>query len=176
MQEFMIDLETMGTGPGSAIMAIGAIAMDFDTLTLGQEFYATINLASHVAIGGVIDPDTLVWWMRQSDEARMAVTSGGQDIREVLNNFAGYLQYVGGAQHKHIWGNGASFDNVILHAAYVQAGIPLPWNYKGDRCFRTLRALHPEVPEVKPTILHHALYDAKAQAQQLLNILRGGKP
>lgn len=176
MHEVMIDLETMGTGPGSAILAIGAVAMDFDSLTLGQEFYCAVDLASHVAIGGVIDPDTVLWWLKQSDAAREAVWKHGCQIQVALSQFADYLRWQAGDRHPHIWGNGATFDNVILHTAYVQAGIALPWDYKGDRCFRTLRALHPEVPDVEPRLAHHALEDAHAQAEQLLNILRRGKP
>ena len=176
MREFSIDLETMGTGPSAAILAIGAVAMDFDTLTQGEPFYATVDLESSVALGGVMDPGTVLWWLKQSDAARAAVTRGGLPIHEALTRFSGYLRREAEDRHPHLWGHGANFDNVILRSAYGRAGIVAPWDYKGDRCFRTVRALHLEVPDVKPALVHHDLEDAKAQAQQLLNILRGGKP
>jgi exodeoxyribonuclease VIII len=172
MHEVMIDLETMGTGPGAAILAIGAVAMDFDSLTLGQTWYTTIDLGSSVQIGGVIDASTVLWWLKQSDEARAAVTRGERSIHEALIQLSIFLQTVAEGKRPHIWGNGATFDNVILRTAYQRLSLDPPWDYRGDRCFRTMRAMYPQVPKVEPVVEHNALDDARAQATQLLNILK----
>ena len=72
----MIDLETMGTRPDAPIVAIGAVAFRPDSqhkdgeMELGGiygTFYMTIDLAKSVREGAVIDPDTVMWWMQQSD-------------------------------------------------------------------------------------------------------------
>ena len=68
-ENVMIDLETMGVNNNAAIIAIGAVAFDFEG-NLGYHFYQTITLQSSVENGGIMDASTVLWWMRQSDEAR----------------------------------------------------------------------------------------------------------
>ena len=48
------DLETMGTKPDAAITAIGAVAFDLKSKTLGKEFYVVVDLASSMAAGGTV--------------------------------------------------------------------------------------------------------------------------
>ena len=40
-----------------------------------------------------------------------------------------------------IWGNGAGFDNTLLRQAYEVNSREVPWAFRHDRCFRTLRGL-----------------------------------
>jgi exodeoxyribonuclease VIII len=177
MHEVMIDLETMGTKPNAAIVAIGAVAMDFDSRTLGPQFYTVVDLESSVAQGGVMAPATVLWWLGQSDEARAEFKfKKGCHINVALVQFSEYLRKESGDRPVHLWGNGAAFDNVVLRSAYERSGITPPWGYQGDRCYRTVAALNPKIPKTKPTLAHNALEDAHAQAEQLLNILRRGKP
>ncbi|EFG9970480.1 exonuclease, partial [Escherichia coli] len=62
----MIDLETMGKNPDAPIISIGAIFFDPQTGDMGPEFSKTIDLDT---AGGVIDRDTMKWWLKQSREA-----------------------------------------------------------------------------------------------------------
>ncbi|EMQ7798776.1 3'-5' exoribonuclease, partial [Shigella flexneri] len=62
----MIDLETMGKNPDAPIISIGAIFFDPQTGDMGPEFSKTIDLET---AGGVIDRDTIKWWLKQSREA-----------------------------------------------------------------------------------------------------------
>ena len=64
----MLDLETMGKGPSAAIVTIGAVFFDPMTGELGAEFEAHIDLRDSARFGE-IDPDTVLWWLGQSDEA-----------------------------------------------------------------------------------------------------------
>ncbi|EOA7780407.1 RecE family exodeoxyribonuclease, partial [Escherichia coli] len=66
----MIDLETMGKNPDAPIISIGAIFFDPQTGDMGPEFSKTIDLET---AGGVIDRDTIKWWLKQSREAQSAV-------------------------------------------------------------------------------------------------------
>ncbi|EQA7521328.1 3'-5' exoribonuclease domain-containing protein, partial [Shigella flexneri] len=59
----MIDLETMGKNPDAPIISIGAIFFDPQTGDMGPEFSKTIDLET---AGGVIDRDTIKWWLKQS--------------------------------------------------------------------------------------------------------------
>ncbi|EKH0276163.1 3'-5' exoribonuclease, partial [Escherichia coli] len=62
----MIDLETMGKNPDAPLISIGAIFFDPQTGDMGPEFSKTIDLET---AGGVIDRDTIKWWLKQSREA-----------------------------------------------------------------------------------------------------------
>lgn len=166
MLDVMLDLETMGAGPTAAIIAVGAVQFDPAAGTLGDEFYAVVDLQSSVAAGLHIDPSTVLWWLRQSDEARAAVTEPGSPLADVLRDFAGWLP--AGAR---VWGNGAGFDNVVLASAYRAVGMRTPWSYRDDRCYRTLRALNPDVEYARSGTAHNALHDARSQARHALELL-----
>lgn len=158
----MLDLETLGNQPGSVIVALGAVKFDHQEIL--DSFYERVDAQSCVALGLRLD---VLWWLKQSDAARHEITQPGCPIAEVLRRFAAWVNDPDAA----VWGNGASFDNVLLTAAYDLAGLPRPWKYYHDRCYRTVRALHPEVPLVREGTLHHALADATAQARHLMAML-----
>lgn len=89
--DVMVDLETAGTGPDAAILAIGAVAFDRDTGRLGPTFYTTINLASAVATGGQIEPATFTWWLQQDIRHALpspAVPSWGSQRRWTVHRVA----------------------------------------------------------------------------------------
>lgn len=172
MNNIMLDLETMGNGPQAAIIAIGAVAFDPETKTLGPEFYRTVDLQSSVDCGGVMDPSTVMWWMQQGDEARAAFTRPGQHIIGALIDFKDYVQELPDPEKVKVWGNGAAFDNVILASAYRRQQMHPPWEFRNDRCFRTMRDLAPPDLDFKRIgTYHNALDDAKSQAVYLMDIL-----
>ena len=175
--DIMIDLETMGKDPDAAITALGAVIFDVEGRALGGEFYFAIDLESSVASGGVIDPGTVMWWLDQSDEARKAL-KGGQHIRDVLMLFTRWITehlLDKGADCLTVWGNGAAFDNVILRRSYDRLGLPCPWSYKDDRCYRTIKAQHPNVPVINTGTAHNALDDARTQAVHLMACMYEGR-
>ena len=168
----MLDLETMGTGTNAAIISIGAVYLDLENNKLGKEFYTNVDLKSSVESGGVMDPDTVMWWLGQSEEARnnlINIDKKNPSIEQALLDFTSFIE---NRETIKIWGNGSDFDNVILAGAYFRCGIVRPWSFRNNRCYRTLKALHPEVSYTKPITSHNALEDAKAQAQVLLQILK----
>lgn len=69
-----------------------------------------------------------------------------------------------------IWGNGASFDNVILANAYRAASIQQPWAYWNDRCYRTLKKRYLDIALRRQGTHHNALDDAISQAEHLITI------
>ncbi len=178
----MLDLETMGNNPEAAITAIGAVEFNSKGLVKGSEFYHPVNLLSSVELGGKMDASTVIWWMQQSDAARNELTGKGEtpliDLKTTLKMFSKYLDTKNKKSRGRIeiWGNGATFDNVILRSAYKNAGVPVPWSYKDDRCFRTLVCLFPDAAKsAGPRDLslehHNALDDAKYQAMVAAKIL-----
>jgi exodeoxyribonuclease VIII len=165
----MLDLETMGTSPNAAIIAIGAVQFDPIARTLGDTFYRVINLESAVRAGGEMEASTVMWWLQQSDDARKAICSGGLPHNQALIEFASWL--VNFSDNVKMWGNGAGFDNVILAQAYRRADLPSPWKHWNDRCYRTLKSQHPNIKLARTGTHHNALDDAESQAIHALAIL-----
>lgn len=163
----MIDLETLGKTPGSIVVALGAVK--FGPEGLGETFYSRIDAASCERLGMRMDVSTVEWWLKQEDEARQEIVKPGRPVEEVLNHYAYWM----GSQNLAVWGNGATFDNVILADAYRRAGIALPWNFWNDRCYRTLKALRDDVKIERTGTHHNALDDARSQAEHAVRILWG---
>ncbi len=160
----MIDLETLGTKPDSAILSIGAVT--FDKNGIGEEFYVNVDLDSQLNKFNdrKIDPDTFYWWAKQSSEAGKALESDRKQIGDALSMFDFWLFQNTDQEKVKVWGNGSDFDNVMLtHAFGCQK-----WKFWNNRCFRTFLALT-NAERVKPLTAHNALDDAKAQAQTLIN-------
>lgn len=171
MQDVMLDLETMGNGPHAAIVAIGAVEFDVLTQQIGDRFYAAVDLESAVFSGGVMDASTVLWWMEQSDAARGAFAQGGDNISVALQRFAGWMENRSPLDEVRVWGNGAAFDNVILASAYRRNNTRQPWQFWNDRCYRTVRALYPDVQMHRQGTHHNALDDAESQARHLIAML-----
>ena len=87
----MIDLETMGTAYNAPIIAIGAAVFDPIGGKIQGDFYAGIALDDALA-HGVLKGDTLAWWMKQSDVARMHAISGTMPLREALLTFTAFFR------------------------------------------------------------------------------------
>lgn len=174
MLDVMIDLETMDTATTAAIVAIGAVEFDVESGALGRSLYLPVQLASSVAAGGTMSPDTVLWWMQQPDDARRELWSGdGQTLERALTNLRRWLEMRPDGQDVRVWGNGAAFDNVVLRGAYERLGLPPPWKWSNDRCYRTLRKLQPQIePPPREGTAHHALDDAVHQARHAALLLR----
>ena len=170
--DVMVDLETLGTRPGAVILSIGAVVFGKDGADTDLTFEECIDIDSCLRCGLTVDGGTLEWWLRQNERARGIFQVKGKPLTMVLVNFAGWLQALPG--DLRLWGNGASFDCALLAEAYRRAGwLELPWKYTAERCYRTLAALHSEVPKAKALVAHCALDDALAQATHAAAILRG---
>ena len=161
----MLDLETLGNRPGSVLVAIGAVK--FGNGEILDEFYMRIDAESCVQLGLEMDVSTVMWWLQQAEGPRMEITKLGVHICEALIEFS---QWVADPDAE-MWGNGAAFDNVMLAAAYHAAFKPAPWKFWNDRCYRTMKNLHPHVAMAREGEHHHALDDARYQARHLMAIL-----
>ncbi|HCN5057148.1 TPA: 3'-5' exoribonuclease, partial [Escherichia coli] len=119
----MIDLETMGKNPDAPIISIGAIFFDPQTGDMGPEFSKTIDLET---AGGVIDRDTIKWWLKQSREAQSAIMTDEIPLDDALLQLREFIDENSGEFFVQVWGNGANFDNTILRRSYERQGIPCP--------------------------------------------------
>ncbi|MEC9754965.1 3'-5' exoribonuclease [Escherichia coli] len=164
----MIDLETMGKNPDAPIISIGAIFFDPQTGDMGPEFSKTIDLET---AGGVIDRDTIKWWLKQSREAQSAIMTDEIPLDDALLQLREFIDENSGEFFVQVWGNGANFDNVILRRSYERQGIPCPWRYCNDRDVRTIVELGKAIDFDARTAIpfegerHNALDDARYQAK-----------
>lgn len=177
MNDVMLDLETIGTDPDSVVISVGAVRFDPHSDRLGEEFMMVINdlsredqVRNH---GRFVSPSTVTWWMDQSRDAQR-MSFGVQESRstsEVLSEFGRFL-----TPATKVWGNGASFDNVILAGLYKAYGRDVPWHFTMDRCYRTMKNM-PWAPVLAKRIgtFHNPLDDAKTQAVHLQQIFKAAK-
>lgn len=170
----MIDLETLGLDGNAIVPTIGMVKFDIGTGEIIDRFDGTFNLKDQAKAGRTMDVDTVRWWMTQSEDARNAAFGRSQEksttqvLREV-SDFMNKPERVGG-----VWGNGAAFDNVILKSLFNTMGVPVPWNYRQDFCYRTFRTMF-ETPETYAMEFkgtkHNALDDAMFQTEVLLKLI-----
>lgn len=175
MWEFMVDLETMSTAPNGAIISIGCVAFDVEKSILHhKEFHTGVGLQSCLDAGLVIDASTVMWWLQQDVAAqRELVELEKRTLRDALLRLADYiLEIEPDIESVKVWGNGASFDNVLLTSAYKAAGLKKPWMFWNDRCYRTMKAMLPAVDVPFEGTAHNALADAKYQATYLITALQ----
>jgi DNA polymerase III epsilon subunit-like protein len=174
--EVMIDLETMGTDPYSPILAIGAVRFIADETTYPMPpFYQAITLESCLEVGLRSKADTILWWMKQSSEAkRVFEDPQAVSLPLALDAFTDWW----GARPDRPWGNSASFDLGLLRDAYKACGKTAPWlqstyGFANERCYRTLKSLPGmEAFKLQRKGTHHnALDDAISQAHHCRNML-----
>jgi hypothetical protein len=73
-----------------------------------------------------------------------------------------------------VWGNGATFDISILEDAYRQLDLEIPWKFWNVRDCRTVKDMYESArggyEKKSGGTLHHALDDAKFQAQYICDM------
>lgn len=163
----MIDIETLGTGNEAALLSIGACKFNASdpTIPITDSFYVAIDPVSCQALGMKIDAATVMWWL---DDARAEARS--QMMKEnridVVSALDGFKQWYG-YESLPTWGNGATFDNVVMRSAYAKLGEEAPWKFWHDRCYRTMKSLGIDIRMDRVGVHHNALDDAISQAQHL---------
>lgn len=171
MTDVMIDLETLGTTPDSAIIAIGAVAFDRVRGTILKEFYRRISWKSAMKRRRVC-ADTVRWWIGQNEQARKEICRqdnvSNMDI--ALGELSIYFSEFS-IERTKVWGNGATFDISMLENAFTQYKMVVPWKFWNVRDCRTVEDLTAGVMSkrtfTRDGTAHHALEDAKYQARYI---------
>ncbi|MEZ2936792.1 3'-5' exoribonuclease domain-containing protein [Escherichia coli] len=163
-----VDIETMGTNPDAPINSIGGKFFDPETGEMGPEFSKTIDAKTG---GGTVDISSIEWWLVQSSEARSAILVNQIPLDDALLQFREFISEHSDEKFVQVWGNGATFDNVILRRSCERQGIPCPWRYHNDRDVRTIVELGKAIGFDARTAIpfegvpHNALDDARHQAK-----------
>lgn len=175
LNSVMLDLETMGSGNNAAIVSIGAFKFDMNTpqppeqIEDVQKFYCNVDLKTSMAAGLKVDGDTIMWWLDREEVAQAKLKAHPLlSLHGALNDFTTFF----GPNKFFLWGNGATFDNVILRSAFDAIGMKAPWHYTKDMCYRTFKNLYGKaIPFVREGVAHNALDDAITQALHLQKIV-----
>lgn len=154
--------------------AIGAVFFDPSTGNTGAEFYRVVSLESSMSFGMKPDASTIQWWLKQSPEARSAIlVDEAMGLLETLELLADFIaeNAANGSHTVQLWGNGCSFDNVILRRAYALTDTPFAVPFWNDRDVRTMVELGKSVG-INPRYdipfegdMHNALSDARHQVK-----------
>ena len=170
----MVDIESMGEKPDAPIVSIGAVFFDPASGQTGPEFYKVISLESAMEWGGVPDASTILFWLKETSEARSEIVMDHAiPLDDALLQFKEFIaeNAANGKDTVQVWGNGATFDNVLLENSYARTGISCPWKYWNNRDVRTIVELgkavgytpRHEIPfEGEP---HKAISDARHQVK-----------
>lgn len=109
--------------------------------------------------------------MEQGEDARKSLTSDTQELSTALTWLSDFITKHANPKFVQVWGNGASFDCVILRNSYALAGHQAPWQWWNDRDVRTIvelgKAIGFEPKRDMPFegTRHNALDDAIHQAK-----------
>jgi hypothetical protein len=175
MNNVMCDLECLDSASTAAIISIGLVYFDLQRRELGDELYLQLSipaLKQQLSLGRTMSLDTMCWWMQQSDEAR-AVWKGsdnkignGECLSELKNFFDIEEKVI-------LWGNGSTYDNVVLRGYLQTFNAQVPFHYSRDYCYRTMKGVFGHKAKLERVGTHHnALDDAKTQAMHLINMYK----
>jgi len=171
----MLDIETLDVAPSAVMLSIGMVA--FDDREIYDLFYAVPDMQEQMDAGRTVNASTILWWMQQSSEARKVFDE--QRLKKSAPNWEHYCtvlvraaEFIKKYPKAKIYSYGGDFDIPILANAFKGPFSPndIPWRFTDVRCFRTWCDDHGVryTSSRDPRVAHHALDDAKAQANHML--------
>ena len=163
----MIDLETLGTGSNSVVVSVGLVAFNISTGEILAELDIGLNLNQQIKTGGVIDGDTLEFHFAQAPDSMQKMAQRKVlDVKEGLDLISNFIK---ANNLTTIWGNGATFDNVILRNLYARHLKVFPLGFWTDRDLRTAVDIYNIDTRTVPFegIKHYCLDDARHQVKLL---------
>jgi len=168
----MIDLETLGTLPGSVFKQIGwALFDERRENPIVESGRIDVDRVDAMREGLTTSQATLHWWERQGEAAKAAMEAPGIPLRDALSELR---RIHNRAQPYRVWGNGPGFDMALLEYAYATVmEQEAPWKFWNSRCVRTIIEHCPRpIAKYKPEIPHDGESDAIAQAKTVSDCLR----
>lgn len=163
-----IDLESYSKRPSGLVLSIGLAAFTVQGGLVGM-FYVEPSKVDQTKDGRDIDPATVAWWNTQGDEARKVLGSPGVPVGEALARVRSFLSRFQGGNYRlaGMWGWGSDFDNAMLQDLFRHYEQPVPWDFRINRCGRTIVELlgAPKPPAVGTH--HNAVDDAIYQAERI---------
>lgn len=165
--DIMIDIETMGNSPTSAIVQIGAVAFDRQTGEIKDRFLVNVDLQSEMKNGFTVDASTIEWWMEQKDKTWMVPIHLRKSTVVALKELSRWIS-VNITNRGYIWSH-STFDAPIITYHYDKMGMAQPVRYGKWLDLRTISVMAKGVYSVpkseRPEGAHDALVDATYQVE-----------
>lgn len=144
MNNVMLDIETLGKKAGCPIVSVAAVMFEPATGRVGQTFYERIDYQAARQYGEA-EEGTLLWWQKQSDDARHEAF-GGKARPDVVARALRTFIATHCAKPRVPWGNGAVFDIALLESWFDrvdpqqddQGNDRYPWSFWDVADLRTL--------------------------------------
>lgn len=163
----MIDVETLGTSPGSAPFSLAAVGFDAHKPVDPYPLHLNIDVQSAMDAGLTTDPGTIDFWMHQSTDLWETLTDDPVPLGQALSDLGAYVLQK--CNEPMVWARGPDFEfGKILEPAHHAIGRSMPWPYYKQRDVRTLC---PSGSDGETS--HHPLDDARDQIESIRPILRG---
>lgn len=164
MNNLMLDIETLGTGPDSIVISIGAVLFDPQTGDVGAEFYQKVNFQDQIDKGRKPTQSTIEFWVNQSKEAQGVFHEEGINTLNALSALRDFIVNNSSIDKCKPWGNGPSFDLTIMESLFKDFGIEHPWKFWNVRCLRTFKEyIYDGKDLAREGVYHNALDDCKHQ-------------
>lgn len=167
-----LDIETLSLKTNALVLQVGFCLINLDTGC--RSMPVRLNVGRSQQEQRHQDPDTIAWWNNQDPDIRIAVlypaASSMVSIQSVHFELSKVCQ-----PHRTVWANSPSFDCVILRSLFEDCGLEAPWNFRDERCLRTMaKFVDPEGNRKPPKNqnAHDALCDAEWQADYLYNLTK----
>lgn len=140
MRHVMLDLETWGLRPGSAIRAVGGAVFDLETgSAIGPTFYANVTRGSCEAAGLLVDPGTEKFWATKKDNSAEVLAKNPMGLNLVVAQFHDFCrEYI----VTQVWAQSLLFDLPIWLAAAEAVKLAPPWKHFNQRDAQTALALN----------------------------------
>lgn len=170
----VLDIETTDTRPTARVLAIGIALVD--TRTRATVAIDNIRIDLHEQAFRSQSDETMAFWSSQPVATLFEAFFAKPRLHPVdaLNALSKVAEEYAACGGLTVWGNGSSFDLVILEDLYRHFGCRVPWTHRQHRDLRTLYELAGvKVSDVDRAGLtsHVAVYDALAEARAMVRAL-----
>lgn len=143
--DITFDFETCSTAPDAAPMQLAAVAWNRNTIGkhpfLDESFNIGIDLRTCVVEGFSFDQDTVDFWSRQDDKAKLGVTEA--EAHSVDTAFRMFCEWIDDIRQRHgadtvcMWCQGQDFDFPILKTIARRFDLKMPVHQHYFRDCRT---------------------------------------
>ena len=163
MIQYMIDIETLGSGPQSMVLSIAAVRFDEKSILDTIELYPDLQEQTHQ--GQKIDIQTLIWWQKNREILAEYLTKPRKSLNFCYHQLAYFLSEK--EENTLIWAKSPRFDLQILENLWPKAN-PL-WNHRNQGDVRIaewkINSLRGYL--FQSTKAHDSLADCIAQAKNV---------
>lgn len=166
----MIDIETLSNRPGPVIIQIGWAYKTPKGRKIVDSGCVNVDPVTCRALGGGLTLSTIEWWITKGGaKAYKTTLKKRRTIEQALTELDGVFKKY---KPSTVWGNSPSFDMSAIRFYCSALKRDVPWAFRAERDYRTLRELYGHnVDAPKATTSHNGEADARWQLEYLTSIL-----